>query len=121
MLLAALCGCTSGNINNDIRKANNNFRYLDTVNTAEIRLYERLFKVPNPGSADDFLSTINENSLRIIENAWIEPALQEAAVSEAFQFERTGYFCADSKYTTPEKKVFNLTVALKEDSQKAAA
>ncbi|WP_294460376.1 glutamine--tRNA ligase [uncultured Ruminobacter sp.] len=89
--------------------------------TAEIRLYERLFKVPNPGSADDFLSTINENSLRIIENAWIEPALQEAAVSEAFQFERTGYFCADSKYTTPEKKVFNLTVALKEDSQKAAA
>lgn len=89
--------------------------------TAEIRLYERLFKVPNPGAADDFLSTINENSLRIIENAWIEPALQEAAVSEAFQFERTGYFCADSKYTTPEKKVFNLTVALKEDSQKAAA
>lgn len=89
--------------------------------TAEIRLYERLFKVPNPGSADDFLSTINENSLRIIENAWIEPALQETAVSEAFQFERTGYFCADSKYTTPEKKVFNLTVALKEDSQKAAA
>lgn len=89
--------------------------------TAEIRLYERLFKVPNPGSADDFLSTINENSLRIIENAWIEPALQEATVSEAFQFERTGYFCADSKYTTPEKKVFNLTVALKEDSQKAAA
>lgn len=89
--------------------------------TAEIRLYERLFKIPNPGAADDFLSTINENSLRIIENAWIEPALQEAAVSEAFQFERTGYFCADSKYTTPEKKVFNLTVALKEDSQKAAA
>ena len=89
--------------------------------TAEIRLYERLFKVPNPGSADDFLSTINENSLRIIEKAYIEPALQEAAVSEAFQFERTGYFCADSKYTTPEKKVFNLTVALKEDSQKAAA
>lgn len=89
--------------------------------TAEIRLYERLFKIPNPGAADDFLSTINENSLRIIENAWIEPALQDAAVSEAFQFERTGYFCADSKYTTSEKKVFNLTVALKEDSQKAAA
>lgn len=89
--------------------------------TAEIRLYERLFKVPNPGAAEDFLSTINENSLRIIEKAYIEPALQEAEAMEAFQFERTGYFCVDSRYSTTDKKVFNLTVALKEDSQKATA
>ncbi|MBQ3775287.1 MAG: glutamine--tRNA ligase [Ruminobacter sp.] len=89
--------------------------------TAEIRLYERLFKVPNPGAAEDFLSTINENSLRIIEKAYIEPALQEAEAMEAFQFERTGYFCVDSRYSTADKKVFNLTVALKEDSQKATA
>lgn len=89
--------------------------------TAEIRLYERLFKVPNPGAAEDFLSTINENSLRIIEKAYIEPDLQEAEAMEAFQFERTGYFCVDSRYSTADKKVFNLTVALKEDSQKATA
>ena len=87
---------------------------------AEVRLYERLFKVSNPGAAEDFLATINENSLRIIDNAYIEPALAEAAPSQAFQFERTGYFCLDSKYSTDDKKVFNLTVALKEDSQKAA-
>ena len=87
---------------------------------AEVRLYERLFKVSNPGAAEDFLATINENSLKIIDNAYIEPALAEAAPSQAFQFERTGYFCLDSKYSTDDKKVFNLTVALKEDSQKAA-
>lgn len=87
---------------------------------AEVRMYSCLFNVPNPGSAEDFLSTINKDSLKIISDAVVEPALAEANVGDAFQFERTGYFCVDSKLSTADKKVFNLTVALKEDSAKAA-
>ncbi|MGN1393706.1 MAG: glutamine--tRNA ligase [Succinivibrionaceae bacterium] len=88
---------------------------------AEVRLYKCLFNVPNPGSAEDFLSTINKESLTIVENACVEPSLGEANIGDSFQFERTGYFCVDNKLSTSEKKVFNLTVALKEDSSKATA
>jgi glutaminyl-tRNA synthetase len=86
----------------------------------EVRLYKNLFNTPKPGDADDFLSTINEESLKIISNAKAEKSLAQASVGESFQFERTGYFCVDSKYSTDTKKVFNLTVALKEDAAKAS-
>lgn len=81
---------------------------------AEVRLYDRLFNVPNPGAADDFLSTINAESLRIIPHAKLEPSLAKAQPEVAYQFEREGYFCADSKLSTAERKVFNLTVALRD-------
>lgn len=89
--------------------------------TAEVRLYGRLFSVPNPGAAEDFLAAVSRDSLTVVRDARIEPALRDAAPSEAFQFERTGYFCADSRDSAPGKPVFNLTVALKEDAGKAAA
>ncbi len=89
--------------------------------TAEVRLYQCLFNVPNPGASEDFLSTINKNSVEIIPNAVMEESLKDAVPGQAYQFERTGYFCADSKYSYAEHKVFNLTVALKEDAQKAQA
>ena len=88
---------------------------------AEIRMYGRLFNVPNPGSADDFLSTINSDSLEVIEGACVELPLAEVKPLESFQFERTGYFCADEKLSAGDKKVFNLTVALKEDAAKVTA
>ena len=88
---------------------------------AEVRMYSRLFNVPNPGAAEDFLATINDKSLEIIENAYCEESLSDVKIGDAFQFERTGYFCVDSKLTTDEHKVFNLTVALKEDSSKASS
>ena len=88
---------------------------------AEIRMYGRLFNVPNPGSADDFLSTINSDSLEVIEGACVELPLAEVKPLESFQFERTGYFCADEKLAAGDKKVFNLTVALKEDAAKVTA
>lgn len=88
---------------------------------AEIRMYGRLFNVPNPGSADDFLSTINSDSLEVIEGACVELPLAEVKPLESFQFERTGYFCADGKLSAGDKKVFNLTVALKEDAAKVTA
>lgn len=81
---------------------------------AEVRLYDRLFNVPNPGAADDFLSTINAESLRIIPHAKLEPSLAKAQPEVAYQFEREGYFCADSKLSTESRKVFNLTVALRD-------
>ena len=88
---------------------------------AEIRMYGRLFNVPNPGSADDFLSTINSDSLEVIEGACVELPLAEVKPLESFQFERTGYFCTDEKLSAGDKKVFNLTVALKEDAAKVTA
>ncbi|HOI30188.1 MAG TPA: glutamine--tRNA ligase/YqeY domain fusion protein [Melioribacteraceae bacterium] len=81
---------------------------------AEVRLYDRLFTVENPGNEEDWLSRINPASLEIIENAKLEMSLKNAKPLEKFQFERNGYFCVDTKYTTAEKLVFNRTVTLKD-------
>ena len=80
---------------------------------AEICLYDRLFNTPNPGAADDFLSTINPSSL-IVKQGFVEPSLQNAEVGHAYQFEREGYFCLDSKYATDDNLVFNRTVGLRD-------
>lgn len=85
---------------------------------AEIRLYDRLFSTSNPGSAEDFLSTINPNSL-IIKQGFVEPSLQKAKAEQAYQFEREGYFCLDSKYATEDKLVFNRTVGLRDSWNEA--
>lgn len=81
---------------------------------AEVRLYDRLFTVENPGNEEDWLSRINPASLEIIENAKLEMSLKNAKPLDKFQFERNGYFCVDTKYTTAEKLVFNRTVTLKD-------
>ncbi len=81
---------------------------------AEVRLYERLFKVENTASEEgDFKEYINEDSLKVISNAWIEPSVQLATVDQRYQFLRKGYFCLD-KTSTTEKLVFNRTVTLKD-------
>ncbi|MEQ3651799.1 MAG: glutamine--tRNA ligase [Glaciecola sp.] len=79
---------------------------------AEIRLYDRLFTVPNPAGEDEFTATINPESL-IIKQGIVEPSLADAPIASAFQFERTGYFCVD-KDSTPENLVFNRTVGLRD-------
>ncbi len=79
---------------------------------AEIRLYDRLFSVPNPGAEEDFLSTINPESL-VIRQGFVEASLKDAAIEKAYQFEREGYFCAD-KLSTADKLVFNRTVGLRD-------
>jgi glutaminyl-tRNA synthetase len=82
--------------------------------TAEVRLYDRLFAVENPAAEEgDFKQYINLNSLKIIENAFIEPHIQHAETGAHFQFMRNGYFCID-KDSTPGKLIFNRTVTLKE-------
>ncbi|MGL5813614.1 MAG: glutamine--tRNA ligase [Aeromonas sp.] len=81
---------------------------------AEIRLYDRLFKMPNPGAEDDFEAALNPDSLVIIEGARVEASLKDAKPEFAYQFEREGYFCADNKLSSPEHLVFNRTVALRD-------
>ena len=88
---------------------------------AEVRLYDRLFKVENPSAEEgDFKEYINENSLHIISNAKVEPALLQAKEGEHFQFLRKGYFVHD-KDSTAEKVVFNRTVGLKDSWAKINA
>lgn len=81
---------------------------------AEVRLYDRLFTIENPGSEENWLDYFNPNSLQVIKNAKLEPSLKEAKPLDRFQFERLGYFCVDTKNTTKEKLVFNRTATLKD-------
>jgi glutaminyl-tRNA synthetase len=82
---------------------------------AEIRLYDRLFKLPNPDAEANFLDALNPDSLKIVENARVEPGLAEAKPESRFQFERKGYFCLDAiDSKTKGKLVFNRTVTLRD-------
>ncbi|WP_374950952.1 glutamine--tRNA ligase/YqeY domain fusion protein [Mucilaginibacter sp.] len=82
--------------------------------TAEVRLYDRLFKVEDPGNEDgDFKDYINPNSLEILTNVFIEPDLANATPGTPVQFMRKGYFTLD-KNSTPDQLVFNRTVTLKD-------
>ena len=81
---------------------------------AEVRLYDRLFKVEDVGNAEgDFKDHINTHSLEVISNAYAEPALAADSSDHRYQFLRKGYFCLD-KDSTAEKLVFNRTVTLKD-------
>lgn len=82
--------------------------------SAEVRLYDRLFKVENPGQEEgDFKDYINPDSLKILSNVFIEPALKTAKFEERYQFLRKGYFCLDES-SGEDKLVFNRTVTLKD-------
>ena len=85
---------------------------------AEVRLYDRLFNVEEPGKVDDYLSVLNPASLEVIPDAKVEPAAAAVAAGTRFQFERIGYFCVDPE-STPGKPVFNRTVTLKDSWAKA--
>ncbi|CAI0986586.1 glutamine--tRNA ligase [Serratia quinivorans] len=87
---------------------------------AEIRVYDRLFNVPNPAAAEDFLTTINPESL-VIKHGFVEPSLAAAQPEKAYQFEREGYFCADSRHSSAEHLVFNRTVGLRDTWAKIGA
>jgi len=88
---------------------------------AEIRLYDRLFNVERPDDVAEgghFTDHLNPDSQRT-RQAKVEPMLAKAAAGERFQFERTGYFIADAKDSTPENPVFNRIVALRDSWTKA--
>ncbi len=86
--------------------------------TAEIRLYDRLFTSETPDNEEgDFKEYLNADSLTVLPNAFIEPALANAHIDERYQFIRKGYFCLD-KDSTENKLVFNRTVTLKDTFKK---
>ncbi len=81
----------------------------------EVRLFDRLFNVPNPDAADmDFMQHINPNSLTVKQGCKFEPCLKMAQQGEGYQFLRLGYFCVDSVDSTPDHLVFNRSVELKD-------
>lgn len=85
-----------------------------TAQTAEVRLYDRLFTVENPASEEgNFKDYINKNSLKILPKIFIEPELANAKQGEHFQFVRNGYFCLD-KDSSEDHLIFNRSVTLKD-------
>jgi len=106
----------SGTPGADSVKVKGNIHWLSARHScaAEVRLYDRLFKVPHPGSGgSDFLLDINAEAQRTI-TAQLEPTLRDTAPETRYQFERHGYFIADRVDTKPGKPVFNRTVTLRD-------
>ena len=86
-----------------------------TCRTAEVRLYENLFADAEPDAGDkDFLECLNPHSLEVLTDCKVEAALADTQPADRFQFMRLGYFCADSKDSTPDHLVFNRAVSLKD-------
>lgn len=82
--------------------------------TAEVRIYDRLFKVEDPAAEEDFKEAINPDSLQIIETAYIEPDLENAKMGVGYQFLRKGYYTLDT-HSKPGKLIFNQTVGLRDN------
>jgi glutaminyl-tRNA synthetase len=89
---------------------------------AEIRLYDRLFEVPNPleDKSRDFLEFLNPDSLRVLENAILEPAAAAGQPGDCCQFERIGYFTHEARVSDSTKPVLNRTVTLRDSWAKRA-
>jgi glutaminyl-tRNA synthetase len=82
---------------------------------AEVRLYDNLFSDPDPdGEGKNFLDCLNPDSLEVLSGCKLEASLAEAKAPASFQFMRLGYFCPDSKDSTPDHLVFNRSVSLKD-------
>jgi len=82
---------------------------------AEVRLYDRLFKVPNPAGEDgEFTQYLNPNSLETLASCYVESRMKDAKAGSRYQFERLGYFCVDSRDSLPDRPVFNRVVPLRD-------
>ena len=95
------------------RKVKGTLHWVEATTAAdvEVRMYDSLFIAD---STAEFPANVNRDSLKIIAHAKAEPKMLEAKAGDKFQFLRMGYFCTDSRYSTPGKPVFNLTVGLKD-------
>ena len=116
-ILATVDMDTRGGDAPDGRKVKGTIHWVDsnTAVDAEVRLYSNLFSVADPDSADrDFIECLNPESLEVLRSCKLEQSLSGAQMGERFQFMRMGYFCLDSKDSTPDALVFNRAVALKD-------
>ena len=111
---------TKGGNAPDGRKVKGTIQWVEATNAidAEIRQYDRLFTKEDPDDLEegqeDFLANLNPDSLHILHNCKLEPALGKLTPETRVQLERVGYFCADRYDYSPEHPVFNLTVPLKD-------
>jgi glutaminyl-tRNA synthetase len=101
----------------DARKVDATIHWVSAVHSlpAEVRLYDRLFKVPNPmEGSSEFTEYLNEKSLEILRTCRVEPSLASAPPGSRFQFERVGYFCVDPVDSSSKALVFNRTATLRD-------
>ncbi len=103
------------------RKVKGTIHWVDAAGAvdAEVRMYDRLFTVPEPDGDGDFRQHLNPRSLEVL-RAKLEPSLATAVPGENYQFERVGYFCADPEAVAGSGAVFNRTISLKDASSKEA-
>jgi glutaminyl-tRNA synthetase len=109
-------GTKSGTPGAEQKKVKGNIHWVSARHAyrAEVRLYDRLFKVEQPGAGDrDYREDLNADSKRVI-TAYLEPAAAQAAPEERFQFERHGYFVADLRDSRPGAPEFNRAVTLRD-------
>jgi glutaminyl-tRNA synthetase len=110
---------TRGGWSQDGRKVKGTLHWVSAAHgvEAEVRLYDHLFTRENPNEVEegkDFTDDINPKSLQVLNACRIEPSLADASPGSIFQFMRLGYFCVDTKYSSPNKPVFNRTVTLRD-------
>jgi glutaminyl-tRNA synthetase len=109
---------TRGGYAPDGRKVKGTIHWVSALHAvdAEVRLYDRLFTVPEPGKPEEgktYLDYLNPDSLKVLTGCKVEPSLLKALPGDRFQFERKGYFCVDPD-STPGHPVFNLTATLRD-------
>jgi glutaminyl-tRNA synthetase len=109
---------TRGGDSPDGRKVQGTIHWVSAAHAldCELRLYDRLFRVPDPeaDAGQDFLTMVNPESLVVVRGAKIEPSVARDPVGPRYQFERTGYFISDAADSRPEALVFNRTVTLRD-------
>jgi len=108
----------------DGRKVDATIHWVSTAHSlpAQVRLYDRLFRVANPmEGGSDYTKHLNPNSLEVLTSCALEPSLRSAAPGSRFQFERIGYFCTDPVDSSEKVLVFNRTATLRDSWAKAQA
>jgi glutaminyl-tRNA synthetase len=111
----------------DGRKVRGTIHWVSAAHAApaKVRLYDRLFAVPDPEQGleedEEFTVNLNPDSLVVVERAWVEPAMRDDPPGTRYQFERQGYFMSDPEESAPDHLVFNRTVTLRDSWAKIAA
>jgi glutaminyl-tRNA synthetase len=108
---------TRGGDSPDGRKVQGTIHWVSAPHAldAELRLYDRLFTVPNPDDVEEgFMSVLNPDSLKVVKGAKVEPSVANDPTGTRYQFERTGYFISDIVDSRPDALVFNRTVTLRD-------
>ena len=108
----------------DGRKVEGVIHWVSAVHSVpvEVRLYDRLFRVPDPaGAGGDIMDYLNPASFEVLSSCRVEPSLKAGKPGDRHQFERIGYFCIDSKDSSPERLVVNRIVPLRDSWGKIAA